>query len=489
MARFSILSLSLTLLFVWCLLAEKGLCRPSSNEEEYDDDYYQNDDDTDYEGEDKDDDEYSGPPPTITSHPLNLEVHPGETVVLPCDTVNLTRMLEVFSLIWKTDSRILFLDKIQQAPIDTRITYNSHNNSLVITNVNASDSGHYICSYSVLPKSVEVMHTLNVFAPAKIKSIEPAGGIFDKGSQLTLKCNVTGYPRPEITWKKLGRHRVPDTTILSTNDAIVFDSIERFDSGTYECIARNDQGPEVSSTVNIRVHYVPEIDVEEEIVTSGEDYEAVLKCVVHAEPKARVKWFKDDQPIPEMNHTRIYQMENKFFYHIDQTKTTDFGKYVCSATNSKGTTNSKVIELTGRPSTPKFIRANLGDSGKSLHVEWDIISYAPISEYKLLYKPANPDAKWHGISPPVEDAVEGNVYKLKYHLSDLPAGDFLVTLRARNAYGWTSQAKPHPFTIEPDHEATAETSKMAEEHNTQNGGSRPRITSILTIISLSAFFL
>jgi len=51
------------------------------------------------------------------------------------------------------------------------------------------------------------------------------------------------------------------------------------------------------------------------------------------------------------------------------------------------------------------------------------------------------------ISAPVKDAEEGNVYKLQYQLKDLPDGEFMVSLRARNVHGWTKQAKPHSFTI------------------------------------------
>jgi len=50
------------------------------------------------------------------------------------------------------------------------------------------------------------------------------------------------------------------------------------------------------------------------------------------------------------------------------------------------------------------------------------------------------------LAPPVGDA-EGNVYKLRYQLKDLPGGEFLVSLRARNFFGWTNPAKPHSFTI------------------------------------------
>jgi hypothetical protein len=57
------------------------------------------------------------------------------------------------------------------------------------------------------------------------------------------------------------------------------------------------------------------------------------------------------------------------------------------------------------------------------------------------------NGNWQTLATPVEDAEDGNVYKLQYQLKDLPDGEFLVTLMAKNFYGWTSQAKPHSFTI------------------------------------------
>jgi hypothetical protein len=64
-----------------------GLCRPDSKEDS-DDYYYPNDDDGDYE--DEKDDPYSGLPPVMKSKPLTFDMHPGETVALPCATVNMS---------------------------------------------------------------------------------------------------------------------------------------------------------------------------------------------------------------------------------------------------------------------------------------------------------------------------------------------------------------------------------------------------------------
>lgn len=65
-----------------------GLCRPNSKDETYD--YYPNDDDGDYE--DEKDDAYTGLLPVLKSKPHTFEVHPGETVALPCATVNMSML-------------------------------------------------------------------------------------------------------------------------------------------------------------------------------------------------------------------------------------------------------------------------------------------------------------------------------------------------------------------------------------------------------------
>lgn len=50
-----------------------------------------------------------------------------------------------------------------------------------------------------------------------------------------------------------GKHDQPDATVIATSENITLNSVERLDSGTYECIAKNSQGPEVSAQVSIHV--------------------------------------------------------------------------------------------------------------------------------------------------------------------------------------------------------------------------------------------
>jgi hypothetical protein len=45
-----------------------------------------------------------------------------------------------------------------------------------------------------------------------------------------------------------------------------------------------------------------------------------------------------------------------------------------------------IICSAGRPLTPRLMWAKIGADGRSLDIEWQIISYSPILEYRVQYK-------------------------------------------------------------------------------------------------------
>ena len=47
-----------------------------------------------------------------------------------------------------------------------------------------------------------------------------------------------------------------------------------------------------------------------------------------------------------------------------------------------------IICSAGRPLTPILVTASIGGDGKSLDVEWHIVSYSPILEYRVQYRNA-----------------------------------------------------------------------------------------------------
>ena len=69
-----------------------------------------------------------------------------------------------------------------------------------------------------------------------------------EGFDLTLLCNSTGKPPPNITWT-----RVSEDELLFVGNPWHIANINRTYSGTYRCIADNGVPSPVNSTISINV--------------------------------------------------------------------------------------------------------------------------------------------------------------------------------------------------------------------------------------------
>lgn len=50
-----------------------------------------------------------------------------------------------------------------------------------------------------------------------------------------------------------GKHERPNATVIATSENVTLNSVERLDSGTYECTVKNNLGPEASARVSLHV--------------------------------------------------------------------------------------------------------------------------------------------------------------------------------------------------------------------------------------------
>lgn len=76
------------------------------------------------------------------------------------------------------------------------------------------------------------------------------------GSKLVIRCRVTGYPLPNITWTFRDQHRVTGTTVnrkaTSSESVLVFDNVTaEFHGGKYTCSAHNGIESSASSVTVI----------------------------------------------------------------------------------------------------------------------------------------------------------------------------------------------------------------------------------------------
>ena len=70
----------------------------------------------------------------------------------------------------------------------------------------------------------------------------------NEGSNLTLFCNVTGKPDPNITWT-----RVSEDEVLFVGNPWYIVNINRTYRGTYRCIAKNGVPSPVNSIISVNV--------------------------------------------------------------------------------------------------------------------------------------------------------------------------------------------------------------------------------------------
>lgn len=426
------------------IISNKGYCKPSSeldkDKDSYDyinDDNYQNDDE-----DSNDEGEYKGPPPHITTKSVTLTVKEGDDVLIPCEVRN----GDPFTKIWKNGSNVLFLDNSKMSK-DHRLT-KFENNTLHIRYALIYDSGNYSCQVAAKPLQ-EVVHIVNVVNPPVIVRVlpqVPAGQskVIRKGDSLTLACEVRGYPTPIVTWTRRNHKHFPNGHEKMEGSSITFEEVNRKYSGVYECEATNAHGTKKES-VEIHVHYPPEIEIEEETVTTALGYEPEITCTVHAEPKATVSWYKNGQPVARNNRISMTVVNNKHTLQITNMNQEDFGSYTCRAANELGSVH-KAITLSGSPTKPK-VKIGVSNDGKSPEITWTVESYSPISEYELEYKRMD-DERWTRVKPAIYDPTEGNIYSGKETLRDLSPVEYHVRVRARNSHGWSASSQEEPFSGE-----------------------------------------
>ncbi|KAL3989826.1 Immunoglobulin I-set domain family protein [Acanthocheilonema viteae] len=206
---------------------------------------------------------------------------------------------------------------------------------LDIPRLKQSHVGEYTCTaVNEVGTSSATVH-IDVLVPPVINrdNIEMSPRL-PTAQTLTLICDATGKPLPEIFWY------VNDTMVRETTSNVIIGENGRYlqvkdialnNRGAYKCIASNIAGKdELLYTVTI---------VQAPKILNGGSYqviegkEAQILCNVIGEPQPVVTWQRNGIHIETgMRHI----IEDKILRIMD-TRSSDSGLYVCVATNEAGT--------------------------------------------------------------------------------------------------------------------------------------------------------
>ncbi|XP_004768021.1 hemicentin-1 isoform X1 [Mustela putorius furo] len=279
-------------------------------------------------------------PPPVIQVPDNVTVPPGERAVLTCLVLSAVD----YNLTWQRNDR----DARQADPARMRILANL---SLELRSVKFSDAGEYLCVVSNEGGSSAASVFLTVQEPPKV-TVMPRNQSFTGGSEVSIRCSATGYPKPKLTWTIndmfiMGSHRYRMT---SEGNLFIKNAVPK-DAGIYGCLASNAAGRD-KQTSTLRYIEAPKlIVVQSELLVALGDT-TVMECKTSGIPPPQVKWFKGDLELRPSTFLIIDPLLG--LLKIQETQDLDAGDYTCVAVNDAGRAAGKITLDVGSP--PVFIQ-------------------------------------------------------------------------------------------------------------------------------------
>uniref|UniRef100_H0XAK9 Hemicentin 1 n=1 Tax=Otolemur garnettii TaxID=30611 RepID=H0XAK9_OTOGA len=282
-------------------------------------------------------------PPPVIQVPNNVTVTPGERAVLTCLVISAAD----YNQTWQRNDRDVRLTE----PARIRTLANL---SLEIRGVKFSDAGEYHCRVSSEGGSAAASVFLTVQEPPTV-TVMPKNQSFTGGSEVSIMCSATGYPKPKLTWTMNDMFIVASHRYRMTSEGTLFikNAVPK-DAGVYGCLASNSAGIDKQTSI---LRYIGKYKAPKLIVVQSELLVAlgdttVMECKTSGVPPPQVKWFKGDLEL----RSSTFLIIDPFLglLKIQETQDLDAGDYTCVAINDAGRATGRITLDVG--SHPVFIQ-------------------------------------------------------------------------------------------------------------------------------------
>lgn len=286
----------------------------------------------------------------------NITVTEGDVAILPCEAQDEQNKYQV---VWMNPKKILigknqrrFIDDARISIEHTQIDYwNLH-----IRHIRYEDRGEYTCTVNTSPVQITRVN-LMVHVPARILESASSKDInVQEGRDVTLWCNATGIPEPNITWFRINNHHgLYRERVGAIGDTLIIKNISRHCGGKYECMATNNVKAAVQHTIKVDVHFPPEVSLINLRQSQSLGRETILQCDVSASPFGVNIWRFGEREFDQQSgpnyRTDMYKEDHlkvTLSLRILNVSRGDFGNYTCEAQNKYGRSERTMIlhELT-----------------------------------------------------------------------------------------------------------------------------------------------
>ncbi|XP_074510904.1 neural cell adhesion molecule 1 isoform X3 [Sebastes fasciatus] len=138
----------------------------------------------------------------------------------------------------------------------SRHHFNSDRSQLIIRSVARADYGEYICTAANKIAENSDTYILHVNeAPEVFVSAEQQSVLV--GERVSVSCNVSGHPQPELHWLNKHNGRTLDSSsglVRVVDGALVIDEVAPSDGGLYSCMAVSTSG---NASRDVAIHTQP----------------------------------------------------------------------------------------------------------------------------------------------------------------------------------------------------------------------------------------
>ncbi|NXY61032.1 HMCN1 protein, partial [Callaeas wilsoni] len=274
-------------------------------------------------------------PLPVLKVPANVTVVPGAAAVLSCLVLSAGR----YNLTWQRHGR----DARLQDPLRLRVLANL---SLEVRPAWLSDAGTYSCTAANEGGFATASVFLTVQEPPRLV-ISPKNQTFTEGSEVSIRCSATGYPKPTVVWTHNDMFIIGSSRYRMTPEGtlIIRKAIPR-DAGIYGCLASNSAGTE-KQTSTLTYIEGPILTVVQSEILVGLGDTTVMECKTTGIPPPQVKWFKGDLELRAS--TFLVIDTHRGLLKIQETQDLDAGDYMCVATNEAGRAAGKITLDVGSP--------------------------------------------------------------------------------------------------------------------------------------------
>ncbi|XP_069726618.1 protein sidekick-1 isoform X1 [Phaenicophaeus curvirostris] len=306
-------------------------------------------------------------PPYFTAEPESVILAEMEKDVdILCQAMG----VPIPTLIWYKDS--VPLSKLENPRYKVLLS-----GGLRIHALRPQDAGIFQCFASNKAGEIQTYTYLDVtnIKPAFIQPPEDA--TVTEGMTAVLNCEVSGAPKPAISWKKgdqvlaSGSVQIPRFILLESGGLQIMPVFLQ-DAGNYTCCAVNSEGA-LNAFVMLTVWNRTSIVHPPEDSTVIKGTTAALQCEATHDPRISIRyvWKKDNVVINPSSSSRI-TVEKDGTLLISQTWSGDIGDYTCEVI-SFGGNDSRVarLEVIELPHSPQNLLATLNSSySRSVMLSW-----------------------------------------------------------------------------------------------------------------------